>query len=123
MSESTVFRREDLLGDFAPRIAEYPLRDGRTIWLRNLSAKEQGEHEYEQLDPKTLRPSKDGLVLSNARFIVRTAVDGPAGRRIFTPDDVPTIVEQGNALVAEIAALAEKHCGMSLINVEQEVKN
>lgn len=122
MSEQ-LFRREDLLGEYVPRIESYELKDGRTVWVRDLSAKEQGEYEFEQLDPKTCRPTKAGLLLSNARLIVRTVVDGPEGRRIFTKEDIEAINSQPSALIMELAKLCEKHCKINQQNVEEEAKN
>lgn len=121
MSES-VFQPESLLGRFVPRITDYRLKDGRTVWIRNLSALEQGEHEYEQLDPVTLQHSKAGLLMTNARLICRCLVDGPEGDRIFTLENAATIAEQDNAIVAELATLCEKHCGRRL-SVSKEAKN
>lgn len=117
-----VFRREDLLGEFQPRIEKYRLADGREVWVRNLSALEHGELELAQLDLKTGRNSKEGLLLSNARLIARCLVDGPEGRRIFTPDDAATIAGQDHATVVELATICERHCGRRL-NVEDEAKN
>jgi hypothetical protein len=123
---SKLFGRSDVVGGKSSRrrflTVPVPFDDeGRSVRLRNLTAKEHGEYEITNLSKKG-GLVRERLLEAKRLLVVKTMCDAD-GNLCCDEADVLEMEETDGRLVAFIYGKACEHCGITDAEVEDAVKN